>query len=87
MYHLCTKNVYHRLHEVSILPSWVQQATELRENTGKSGRNSRIRTYDLCLPKAALYQAELYSEGCRAVFICAQQRRWMILSRVGFFKL
>ena len=28
------------------------------------GRNSRIRTYDLCLPKAALYQAELYSEGC-----------------------
>lgn len=25
------------------------------------GRSSRIRTYDLCLPKAALYQAELYS--------------------------
>ncbi len=26
------------------------------------GRSSRIRTYDLCLPKAALYQAELYSD-------------------------
>lgn len=28
------------------------------------GRSSRIRTYDLCLPKAALYQAELYSVSC-----------------------
>lgn len=32
-----------------------------------SGRNSRIRTYDLCLPKAALYQAELYSDTLRHV--------------------
>ncbi len=27
------------------------------------GRGDRIRTYGLCFPKAALYQAELHPEG------------------------
>ena len=38
------------------------------------GRSSRIRTYDLCLPKAALYQAELYS-GNRLVIAANRKRR------------
>lgn len=29
---------------------------------GRIGRSSRVRTCDICLPKTALYQAELYSD-------------------------
>ncbi len=31
------------------------------------GRSERIRTFDPCLPKAVLYQAELHSEELRKI--------------------
>ncbi len=33
----------------------------------KNGRSKWIRTTGLCVPNAALYQAELYSDCCRLI--------------------
>ena len=47
------------------------------------GRGNRVRTCDLTLPKRALYQAELYSDGCRG-WICTTVLQDMSLTRYFF---
>ncbi len=38
------------------------------------GRNERIRTFDPCLPKAVLYQAELHSDWVGGLMVAGNRQ-------------